>query len=513
MYEDIYSTVDVLKNIMQAYHDALELTGGEGREPLGDFFCRIGKKIKVAMFGGFSSGKTTFISRLLKMYSGSVSAFPETSTIIKHSGASARSYHVDFKEKYNDTGGLFGDFLREFDLIDGFQQNTKTEWKVINSDYFFKTSWKPDVFNDFLCKLKPYSDIVKMIEVNHYISPNKFSLLKYCDIYDVPGIGGEVAHEVVVDQAALSLESFDVILYLIDTDRGSLHQNELQFIESTFAKIEDANVREKWFWVYQKELAKITSHAGISSLARENVSSSFDSLNEANAVKKKFQNTFVLNAVGGVSNHETAIASFSAAIGVFLRGFFDKFSSLNAFSRDDRAEFVFFKLVNGRPYDLLSHVYSGVYSFALAYGKEDSSSLNSKDFINFLMDHVFFLDLNGVQFGENCKNVMLAQMDLIDTMVKHISQHLLVPKKMFSSERTIDHNYLVYTLRKDLLEEPCISGLNAVLIVHFYRLLCSGVLPSVYTAPICGSILRSLELHIKTLSEEVDALLSSLIIS
>ncbi len=281
------------------------------------------KKIKLFLLGDFSSGKTTFIKRLLSKLVGVSSQFPQTSSIIKHFGSSSRMLMIIPCKTYTPPAALrfeFSKIVRKFGLEKYFTQKGDT-WSAEEENISI-SHWQNTEIVDFVGAIDRYPGFIASIDWGHKLTDNakKHSLLDYSHIYDVPGIGGEIEHDRVVDAAVN--ESPDIILYLVDSSRGIPGDNE----EKSLINIALKNPNAHFFWCYQKKSENksedfIDSQENelenfITSMldkARDKTINSF----ELQAVKTFFDSATVVDARGDVNDNFSAIDEVTKVISKF----------------------------------------------------------------------------------------------------------------------------------------------------------------------------------------------------
>lgn len=282
------------------------------------------KKIKLFLHGGFSSGKTTFISRLLGKFVGVISPFPQTSSIVRHFGSSSRIREIMPSKTYKPPTDLKFDFTKlvsKFDLDQSFTHHGDS-WTVEDESISIN-KWDDGRIADFVGAIDKYPGFIQRVDWGHKISdkPSKRSLLDYADIYDVPGSGGEVEHDRVID-AAVGGSPPDIIVYLIDPSRGVPARSE----ESTLINIALKNSEALFFWCYQKSIEnkidKFVEDQGreldefvLQMIKRIKVGSIDPSI--IDAVRKFFEPDMVIDATGDVDDYLGAFDKVTRIISRF----------------------------------------------------------------------------------------------------------------------------------------------------------------------------------------------------
>ena len=254
--EQLVAPLESLKSLLGAYGQVIVASGFELPKDVKNELCFFQNdqkgKLSIAFLGGYSAGKTTFISRILGKLSASTSPVPETATIVKHSASSKNFVRINFKDNYSDEIGSFAKILKSFSLLDGFSEVSANNFEVVDESRFLFENQKPEILLNFLAQIKPHVASIKDIELQHYVGSG-YSVLKYADLYDLPGIGGTDDHDTVLANFLTSLKSYDIIVYLLDTSRGIIDENEISFVKNAMSIIaEDIPTRKQWYWLFQK---------------------------------------------------------------------------------------------------------------------------------------------------------------------------------------------------------------------------------------------------------------------
>lgn len=119
--ENIYSACDILRSDF----DLLENHFGElfASKTCIPPVLTNKEHIRIFLMGEFSSGKTTFIQRLLGRKSGEIAAKPTTGLLVIHRVANDESVEVLFQDEFSIPNAVqFSSFLQQFGLSAEFQQ-------------------------------------------------------------------------------------------------------------------------------------------------------------------------------------------------------------------------------------------------------------------------------------------------------------------------------------------------------------------------------------------------------
>ena len=285
------------------------------------------KKIKIFLLGDFSSGKTTFIKRILRKVVGASSQFPQTSTMIRHFGSSSKMQIITPVKEYTPNTGNkeeFSKVMKKFELVKYFTQ--KGDKWIKDEESISLNDWADARIIDFLGAIAKYPGFISVIDWGHRLNDKtlKYNLLDYADLYDVPGIGGDEKHNQIIDNAIEN--SPDIILYLINPDNGVPGENEEKHLIDVALK----NSSALFFWCYQKALksqndnfveeqkVEITHFiAEMCNKARTNgnISSNSTMLDK---VAKYFEAPKVIDAAGDVNESFNAIEKVASIISNFF---------------------------------------------------------------------------------------------------------------------------------------------------------------------------------------------------
>jgi polyhydroxyalkanoate synthesis regulator phasin len=209
------------------------------------------ERLNVFLLGEFSAGKTTFCQRLISDLSGPISGAPATACLVIHKQAKAASLSIGFNDEINNSE-KFASFLDSYDLKKNFElKNGK--WSPIDNERVF-TTWGNGQILDFLEQANSFPEAFKMIVWNHTKSgknKNKNTFLDYADLYDMPGIAGKAEHKNVIKNVFKEHRP-DVILYLIDTDRGIPSHDEDNALRELLQYFINREPQPLFYWIYQK---------------------------------------------------------------------------------------------------------------------------------------------------------------------------------------------------------------------------------------------------------------------
>ena len=212
-------------------------------------------RLNVFLVGEFSAGKTTFVQRLISDLSGPISGAPATACLVIHKQASSRSLIVKFNNsivvKDKDLE-RFERFLNFFDLRKRFNLDQGT-WIPSEKELVFD-NWGSDKILNFLDEGNRFPEMFNQITWNHKKSKanNKITFLDFVDLYDMPGIGGNEEKHNAVIEGVFQEQRPDIILYLIDTARGTPSDDEKKALKELLSYITKYETLPLFYWVYQK---------------------------------------------------------------------------------------------------------------------------------------------------------------------------------------------------------------------------------------------------------------------
>jgi hypothetical protein len=212
------------------------------------------ERLNVFLVGEFSAGKTTFAQRLISDLSGPISGAPATACLLIHKQASHPSLTVVF----NDTISIqdlekFEHFLNTYNLRKHFDCN-QHNWTPNEKEIVFD-NWGKDKILSFLQEGSEFPEAFNMIVWNHKKSgknKNKNTFLDFVDLFDMPGIGGDAKKHNAVIENVFKRQKPDVILYLIDTAKGSPSDEEKKALRELLVYITQYDPLPLFYWVYQK---------------------------------------------------------------------------------------------------------------------------------------------------------------------------------------------------------------------------------------------------------------------
>ena len=236
-----------------------------------------GNRVRVALLGATSAGKTTLIRRLLSDSAGKISSKPETACLVVHSFSRVENIVLKFKDGIVDFGdrdksSSFCAFAREFDFFACFDRVSNTSWLPHEKE--ITKEFSREKILEFFAKVNEYDNVFESIKWNHKESRSEYSLSDLMEVYDLPGFGGKEVHDETASDA-LRNEDFDILIYLIDTSKGILSDDEKNHLK-TLQNFLKSKPFVKMYWAYQKPLSDGTEIDW--GEAKENIDASLDKM-------------------------------------------------------------------------------------------------------------------------------------------------------------------------------------------------------------------------------------------
>jgi hypothetical protein len=212
------------------------------------------ERVNVFLVGEFSAGKTTFAQRLISDLTGPISGAPATACLVIHKQAVAQSLVITFNNTFvvNDTGN-FEQLLHTNDLRKRFNF-TQGTW-VPNEREITLVNWDSGKIINFLHEANKYPEAFSKIVWNHKKSrktDHKNTFLDFVDLFDMPGIGGNEGKHDPIIKNVFQEHKPDIILYLIDTSKGTPSEDEVKSLRKLLSYIAQYTPPPLFYWVYQK---------------------------------------------------------------------------------------------------------------------------------------------------------------------------------------------------------------------------------------------------------------------
>jgi hypothetical protein len=147
-------------------------------------------------------------------------------------------------------------------------------------------NWESDKILNFLKETEGFPEAFRKIVWNHRKSGEnigKSTFLDFVDLFDMPGIGGENKHSAVIE-SVFKENKPDVILYLIDTDRGDPSGEESEMLRTLLQYITRYEPQPLFYWVYEK------TSGSYSPINIESIEEDGDNILDKEFLKRKKQN-------------------------------------------------------------------------------------------------------------------------------------------------------------------------------------------------------------------------------
>lgn len=213
-----------------------------------------GRRIKIGLWGHYSSGKTTLLERIFDDYAGSISSVPETACLTVHRLDSIKGISITFRPEFSieeDKQEAFQKFLDENELEKYVQQTGPKHWKSNQQEEVSPNYKKILDIKRFLGNVNKYMNAIEKIYYYHNRKGNDTNVLDFLEIYDLPGFGGKDEHEEIIN-GIIRTETFDAIIFLIDPSQGIPKNSDITKLQELGNLIEEKNKNLLFFWAYEK---------------------------------------------------------------------------------------------------------------------------------------------------------------------------------------------------------------------------------------------------------------------
>jgi len=255
----IYERINILKDDIDLFEDEILSKlldkSSAAKMPSVSFHGLRSKgqdRINVFLVGEFSAGKTTFIGRLIDDFSGHISGARSTACLVVHENATEPGLAITYKKiSVKDQENLVS-FLKRYDLYRDFtDKNESLDPKVESRTIDVVTNnWTTNNILSFLKEANAFPGIFKQIVWSHKKpKKKKYAFLEYINLYDMPGFGGDINHDQVIEDI-FNENKPDIVLYLIDTDRGIPSDEEVPALSKLLKSV--MQHKPIFCWVFQK---------------------------------------------------------------------------------------------------------------------------------------------------------------------------------------------------------------------------------------------------------------------
>lgn len=253
MNEDAKKLCDIYKDLQEKVKSFEETINKE--DSCANLFNGLnGRRIKIGLWGHYSSGKTTLLKRIFGEYAGSISSVPETACLVVHCLDSFNDIYITFRPEFSieeDKLEAFQKFLDENELENYVQQTGPNQWKS-NQQEEVSPDYKIRDIKRFLENVNKYMNAIEKIYYYHHKRKgNDTNVLDFLEIYDLPGFGGKVEHEEIINDI-IRTETFDAIIFLIDPSQGIPKNSDITKLQELGNLIEEKNKNLLFFWAYEK---------------------------------------------------------------------------------------------------------------------------------------------------------------------------------------------------------------------------------------------------------------------
>ena len=255
-----------------------------------------GRRIKIGLWGHYSSGKTTLLERIFGEYAGSISSVPETACLAVHRLDSIDGISITFRPEFSieeDKQEAFQKFLDENKLEKYVQQTSPEHWKS-NQQEEVSPNYKILDIRRFLDNVNKYMNAIEKIYYYHKRKDNDTNVLDFLEIYDLPGFGGKDEHEEIIN-GIIRTETFDAIIFLIDPSQGIPKDSDITKLQELGNLIEEKNKNLLFFWAYEKPIESVNLNEKLNQI-RHSVNGKL--------TQKFYQTARLLNITGKKEDNE-----------------------------------------------------------------------------------------------------------------------------------------------------------------------------------------------------------------
>lgn len=214
-----------------------------------------GKRIKIGLCGHYSAGKTTLLKRLFSGYAGAISSDPQTACLTVHRLDSFQGITIKFKEKFSvnpDEECNFVKFLDDNKLENYVHQVSDIGWESYQKEEV-SPDYRVSDTKRFLESVNQYMYAIEKIYWCHKKANHDINALDFLEIYDLPGFGGQEAHEDVI-KTIIQSESFDILICLIDSSQGLPTENDIETLNNLAPILEKNNPDLLFYWAYEQPI-------------------------------------------------------------------------------------------------------------------------------------------------------------------------------------------------------------------------------------------------------------------
>jgi len=513
LIDQIKMNIDLLEeynHIKEKYPDALKSIQG----------IRTGEKIKVYFTGGFSAGKTTFIERILAKTVGVKSSFPQTSSLITHMSGSRSTVEVLFFNTIEIADEKSGDFRRLLKnyAIDHYFYQKNNVWESHTKDPILLPNLTGANLINFIRKFQDFPGSISSIKIIHKESKRKKSILEFVELNDLPGFGGKQVHDSYLE-SSLDKSKMNIILYLIDTDKGIPSEDEYDSLINFLKNL--SNTENLMFaWIFQKKSNQNDENINWVEEKRKDINNSLkieiDKRKDSklNKVFDIFSKSLVFDARGSKQESVMANQIFSKIIAQYMITYTQKYIKIvnnNLINKIKLPQILF-----NNEFDVQNPVKLSIERLKKLSNKNSISQEDFKSELRNIFGRKYIeknLQYNDKNFN-NTSQVMLSEIDSIiqEIILKANLKNDVRPtifKKIFPDEKRqefeIDFNFLKINFSKEIennkdWSQYLIIAQGFVLLNAYYE----KKLASFYLSDLASSIINNLKYNIKRLDKNIN---------
>jgi hypothetical protein len=252
---DIYDKCDRIKDDLDLFETQI---WNQIRQPDQKEFFPNGltnkNHLRIFLMGEFSSGKTTFLQRILNQKAGEIAAGPTTGLLVIHKVSNDESIEVTCNDRFEISNNLhFATFLQRWYLSTEFTQ-VGTAWMVKNPNtrIMLNPLFSSAQIMQFTAEANLYPEAFKEIIWTHKEKPDTNPVFKFADLYDMPGIGSSVQQHLESINYTLQEYAPDIIFYLVDSGNAIPSGTGTVLLNNVLDIVNKLDTKPLFFWVYEK---------------------------------------------------------------------------------------------------------------------------------------------------------------------------------------------------------------------------------------------------------------------
>lgn len=479
--------------------------------------------LRIFLMGEFSSGKTTFIQRLLMQKAGEIASNPTTGLLVIHRVSDDETMEIMFKNTFSLPNTTeFYKFLAKYGLANEFDRQGE-EWSLRNRDVSItlNPSFNSSTLMEFVNAANEYAEAFLEIRWFHRRRgrDERTNLFDFADLYDMPGAGSSnEQHNESIDRVLRNCRP-DIIFYLVDSGYAIPSDDGSKLLISMLESMRTMNRLPLFFWVYEKPIGvesdtrKITlDEDGIAKVdgtflvdMKEALLKYIDSehTNEeakfSDGQKTYLRNSFVLDARGNKSDS----TFLENAISLALQQYFCKLAGQSI--EDVKLKLADFSFSDNKVFDFINSVsdsdeYSVQHIFDELRSREtlETGKLKLEHARNFFIEKFSLDGDTEIQYPEKAKEAIeRMKSSIISTIDDILSQFTKgFGEKTIDSKKVLEDFPNLYKRKDEWRDLVCkVQG------YHWLRYAYSGEIAPRYLMGPGSAIIGKIEKDVKKLSD------------